>query len=99
PDRFFIDAGVRFAGGDARIGGRLTVASNFDEVNDPTLERDSYVLGDIYGVWEPALPALDGLRVDLGVDNIADTDYEIVAAGVSEPGRNFKVAVRWRQAF
>jgi len=98
PNVFFVDAGVRLRAIDARLGARTTVAAEFDEVNDPTLARDSYITSDVYFVWEPAIPALDGLRVDLGADNIIDADSEVVAAGVSQPGRNLKVAMRWSRA-
>ena len=39
---------------------------------------------------------IEGLRLDLGVDNVFDEDYERVFAGVSEPGTNFKIAASWQ---
>lgn len=99
PDLFFVDAGVKAFDSDLRLGARMTLAGDFDKVNDPTLARDSYTTGDVYLVWAPSRGALDGVRVDLGVDNITDADYEVVAAGVSQPGRNYKAAVSWRKAF
>ena len=99
PDIFFIDTGFRVPRLDTRLGARITVAGDFTKVNDTTLERDSYATGDIYLVWEPSDGPLQGVRVDLGVDNVTDADYEVVAAGVSEPGRNFKAAVSWRKGF
>ena len=99
PDIFFIDAGVKAPGTDIRFGGRVTIAGDFESVNSPTLMRDSYVVGDLYFVWQPQDGPLEGLRLDLGVDNVADTDYQVVAAGVSQPGRNLKAAISWRQGF
>ncbi|RMF09851.1 MAG: TonB-dependent receptor [Alphaproteobacteria bacterium] len=99
PDRFFLDAGVKWPGTGVKLGGRITVAGSFDKVNDPTLAREGYVKGDIYAVWTLATGPLEGLRIDLGVDNLADTNYEVVAAGVSQPGRNFKAAFSWRKGF
>ena len=99
PDTFFIDAGVKWAAADLRLGGRVTHAREFDEVNDAAQIRSGYTVGDIYAVWEPTGGALEGLRLDFGVDNITDVDYEVVSAGVSEPGRNFKAAISWRQGF
>ncbi len=99
PDTVFIDAGLKLAAVDARLGGRLTLADEFDKTDDPNQFRDSYAKGDIYLVWTPELVALKGLRVDLGVDNVTDADYEVVAAGVSQPGRNYKAAVRWGATF
>ncbi len=99
PDTFFADVGVKLVDGDIRIGGRVTAASDFTKVNDTANARDGYTVGDVYLVWQPQKGPLEGLRIDLGVDNVADTDYEVVAAGVSQPGRNYKLAVSWRQGF
>ncbi len=94
PDRFFIDAGLKLPGAGVRLGARVTAAGAFNEVNDPSLARASYRVGDVYLVWQPA--ALRGLRLDLGVDNVTDADYDVVAAGVSQPGKSYKAAVSWR---
>jgi hemoglobin/transferrin/lactoferrin receptor protein len=99
PSTVFVDAGVKWPAADVRLGGRVTIADDFDDVNDPTLARDGFTVGDLYLVWEPRRGPLDGLRIDLGVDNLADTDYAVVAAGVSQPGRNVKAAVSWRRGF
>ena len=99
PDTTFFDAGLKWPQADLRLGGRVTIGSDFDEVNDPADARDGYTVGDIYLVWEPSRGPLEGLRLDLGIDNISDTDYQIIAAGVSQPGRNFKAAISWQQGF
>ncbi len=100
PDRFFVDAGMRLPHVDgARVGVRAEFAADFDEVNDPLEARDSYNVFDLYAVWEPASRPLHGVRVDLGVDNVGDENYERVFAGTSEPGRNFIAAVSWRTTF
>ena len=99
PDTIFLDGGVKFFGGDMRLGARVSIASDFDKVNDPTDARDGYAVGDVYAVWEPLAGPLKGLRIDAGADNVADADYDVVAVGVSQPGRNFKLAVSWRQGF
>ncbi|MEM9750865.1 MAG: TonB-dependent receptor [Pseudomonadota bacterium] len=98
PNTLFLDGGAKLPQG-LRIGARLTLAERFDEVNAIQDERGAFATGDIYAVWTPEIGALEGLRVDLGVDNVTDADYEIVNAGVSEPGRNFKVAFGWTQNF
>ncbi|MCA8933151.1 MAG: TonB-dependent receptor, partial [Rhodospirillaceae bacterium] len=60
---------------------------------------DGYAVFDLYTTWEPQDGPLDGLRLDLGVENVADTDYEVVASGASEPGRNFYAGVSYRLTF
>lgn len=99
PRMIFLDGGVKFFGGDVRLGARVSIASDFDKVNDPANARDGYTVGDVYAVWSPMSGALKGLRIDLGADNVTDADYDVVAAGVSQPGRNFKAAISWRQGF
>ncbi|MEO0880387.1 MAG: TonB-dependent receptor, partial [Pseudomonadota bacterium] len=99
PNIVFLDGGVKFKDGDFRLGSRVTIAGEFDEVNDPTLFRDRFTFADVYAVWQPGSGPLEGLRLDLGVDNVTDADYEVVAAGVSQPGRNYKATISWTQGF
>lgn len=99
PDIAFVDAGIKWPAWGLRAGARLTVAGAFNDVNDPLEARASYTLGDIYAVWQAQFEALKGIRLDLGIDNIGDANYEVVNAGVSEAGRNFKVALSWSKGF
>ncbi|MEL7482231.1 MAG: TonB-dependent receptor, partial [Pseudomonadota bacterium] len=99
PNTLFIDTGLQWAPWGLRGGVRMTFADDFTEVNDLGEERAGFIFGDIYAMWEPPIAALEGVRVDLGIDNVADTDFEIVNAGVSQPGRNFKLAVSWSRGF
>ncbi|MEO1280102.1 MAG: TonB-dependent receptor [Pseudomonadota bacterium] len=99
PNTLFIDSGVKYAPWGLRAGARVTFAEDFDEVNDAAEARDGFIVGDLYAVWEPQIKGLEGVRVDLGIDNIADTNFEVVFAGVSQPGRNYKVAVSWTKGF
>lgn len=99
PNTLFIDTGLKWAPWGLRGGIRMTFADDFNEVNTEGEERTGFITGDIYAVWEPPVNALDGVRIDLGIDNVADTDFEVVNAGVSQPGRNYKVAVSWSKGF
>ncbi|MEM7662661.1 MAG: TonB-dependent receptor [Pseudomonadota bacterium] len=99
PNTLFLDTGVKWEPWGLRGGVRVTFADDFNEVNDPGEERSGFVFGDIYAVWEPPFETLEGVRLDLGVDNVADTDFDVVFAGVSQPGRNYKVALSWSKGF
>lgn len=99
PDLLFVDAGIKLPMADTRIGTRITIAADFTQIDDPLQFRDGYETADIYAVWQPRSGPLEGFRLDIGVDNIADADFEIVAAGVSQPGRNYKATLSWRSAF
>ncbi|MGX6646571.1 TonB-dependent receptor domain-containing protein [Maricaulaceae bacterium MS644] len=75
------------------LGGRLGFAGEFDKTRDPAAERDGYTVLDLYAGWRP----FEGerVRIDLGVDNVFDEDFERVFAGVSEPGRSVRIDLTW----
>ncbi|MEL8056912.1 MAG: TonB-dependent receptor, partial [Pseudomonadota bacterium] len=86
---------------NATICARVQVASDFEQrVSDGAGgftvqdERDGYAVLDLYASYRPEM--IDGLRLDIGVDNVLDEDYERVFEGVSEPGTNFKIAASWQ---
>ncbi|MEM6898592.1 MAG: TonB-dependent receptor [Pseudomonadota bacterium] len=95
----FIDSGLKWEPWGLRGGVRMTFADDFNDVNDPAEARNGFIFGDVYAVWEPPIEALEGVRLDLGIDNVADTDFDVVFAGVSQPGRNYKVALSWSKGF
>lgn len=99
PDILFVDFGVRVGDSGVRLGSRMTYASEFNEVNDPNQARDDYLVGDVYLVFQPERGPLKDFRLDLGVDNVGDADFEVVSAGVSQPGQNFKAALSWSKGF
>ena len=101
PDRLALDVGVKMPEFNARLGTRIQHAADFEQrVSDGaggfTIqdERDSYTVVDLYATWRPE--QIDGLRLDLGVENIFDENYERVFQGVSQPGTNFKIAASWQ---
>ncbi|NBC19661.1 MAG: TonB-dependent hemoglobin/transferrin/lactoferrin family receptor [Alphaproteobacteria bacterium] len=101
PDRWAFDLGIRLPERDARLGARIQLAGDFerrglDENGALTVveSRDGYSVLDLYASWQPGMA--EGLRLDLGVDNVFEEDYERVFEGVSEPGRNFRIAASWQ---
>lgn len=93
PNKFYFDLGLKLPEYWSRIGTRMTYGGYFDKVNGDELPRDSFTTFDLYAVIEPGEGALKGFRLDLGVENITDEDYQLIAADVSEPGINFKAAL------
>lgn len=81
------------------VGWRGIFAGKFDETNDPDEERDPYQVHDLYFSYEPKDELLNGVRLDLGVDNIFDQDYSRTYTGASEPGRNFKAMISYKLNF
>lgn len=101
PDRLALTLGLKLPEYNARVGARVQHAASFEQrvsngnggftVQD---ERGAYVVLDVYATWRPDV--IDGLRLDLGVDNVFDETYERTFAGVIEPGTNFKIAASWQ---
>ncbi|MFC4349402.1 TonB-dependent receptor domain-containing protein [Kordiimonas lipolytica] len=98
PNRLFTSAELKLPEIDAKLGTRVTLAGRFDKVDDVAEERPAYETVDVFLVWQPQ-GGLDGLRIDLGVDNLFDTAAERVFAGVVDAGRNAKVRVGWTGKF
>jgi len=80
---------------DLVLGLRAEVAGAFDRTAIAAERRDGYTLVDLYATWRP----LAVLRIDVGVDNVADAEAERIFAGVPEPGRSARIAVTFEQRF
>ncbi len=78
----------------SHVGWRATIVDDHDQVNDPSEERDSYDVHDLYYQWRSV--GTNQLSINLGIDNIFDENYERVFAGSLEPGRNYRVQVGYQ---
>ncbi|MCR9224402.1 MAG: TonB-dependent hemoglobin/transferrin/lactoferrin family receptor [Hyphomonas sp.] len=101
PDRTSVNLGLKLPEWNALVGARVQHAGDFEQrISDGSGgftvqdERDSYVVLDLYATWRPDF--VDGLRLDVGVDNVLDERYERSFAGAVEPGANLKVAASWQ---
>lgn len=101
PDRTAVNLGLKLPEWNALVGARVQHAAAFEQrVADGaggfTLQdqRGSYTVLDLYATWRP--DAIDGLRLDLGIDNVFDEQYERTFAGAIEPGTNLKLAAAWQ---
>lgn len=101
PDRVAVDLGVKVPEFNSLVGARVQHASDFEQRVSDGLggftvqdERDSYMVVDLYATWRPE--QIEGLRLDLGVENIFDEEYERVFQGVPQPGTNLKIAASWQ---
>lgn len=99
PPQVTVDTALKLPEIDSIVGWRLLAADEFDNVSDPADERDGYTVHDLYFAWTPGEGVLEGLRVDLGIDNVFDKAYSRVFTGALEPGRNFKGFVRYSLNF
>jgi hemoglobin/transferrin/lactoferrin receptor protein len=108
-DRFTTSVTLKLPEIDARLGARMEIGADYKKnynpaTSNPSTEvRDGYTTFDIFATWLPGDDvlngALNGLRVDAGIENVGDVDYERTFEGVSEPGRNFKTLVSYTLQF
>lgn len=101
-----LDGGFRLFENRLTLGARATFASKFDKgtlpasaAPDPAQMRKGYAVWDLYARIDPRIPGLEGLRIDLGVDNVFDRPYEVVFANAKEPGRNFKALISYTRSW
>lgn len=105
PNRFTLDTRVKADEWNAALGARLQVVSDFERSDFNRTSnglvvaetRDGYASVDLYARWKPSF--IQGVRLDVGVDNIFDENYARVFEGVSEPGRNYKAAVSFQKNY
>jgi hemoglobin/transferrin/lactoferrin receptor protein len=97
PTRLFLDGRWRFDETRLTLGGRIEAAGEYDEPLATSEHRPGYIVADAYARWQPI--ADSGLRINAGVENLFDHDYDRVFAGVSEPGRSVRLDVSWSQNF
>ncbi len=99
PDEVTLNTAVKLPEINSILGWRVLAADQFDEVNAESEKRDGYAVHDVYFSWQPSDDLLQGLRLDLGIDNIFDKSYTRVNTEANEPGRNFKglvsYSVKW----
>lgn len=63
------------------------------------LKTDSVNLVGLFATWEPSEGALEGFRLDAGIENITDEEYVRYLATEEGPGRDYRVAVSYGMSF
>jgi len=95
PDQITLNSAVKLPELQSVVGMNAIFADRFDKVNSPADERPGYSVFDFFYSWQPSGGALNGLRLDLGVDNAFDKSYSRVFTGAAEQGRNYKVTAAY----
>lgn len=97
--RVNLSGGYRFLEWGVLVGARVTAAAEQDRRPTGLADAPAYAVMDLFASWVP--PAFDRVRVDLGIDNLFDTQY-VRANWYSAPprppfyevGRNVRGAVK-----
>lgn len=96
-DKWVLDLGYYFLQRDLKAGLRTSVVSAQEQLPETeTREFDSYTLADAYVTWEPATGSMNGLKLGLAVDNLADEEYRVAFQQLYMPGRNIKLSASYR---
>lgn len=71
---------------DLIFGWRAEAAAKQRRVTQDALKTKGYVIHGVFASWQPSQGVLDGLRVDVGIDNIFDRNYRRHLDTVREAG-------------
>lgn len=96
PAKFTLHGAAKLAEYSARVGVKMTHASDFTRTTDSSLMLDEYTVFDLYARWTAdENSVLRGLSVTVGADNVFDSVYSRTASGAHEPGRNVKGTIAY----
>lgn len=92
PARYTSTLTARIPEIDASVNARIEIAQAIHTTED---SRAGYTVFDVYATWAPGDAvfggALKGFRLNAGIDNVFDEDYEPYQSGVPARGRNVKL--------
>jgi hemoglobin/transferrin/lactoferrin receptor protein len=98
-DKLFITVGAKVPMLDLSFGLTNEHAWAQHRVADETLAVDDYNIVGIFAGWAPDEGILKGFRVDAGIDNLFDRQYERYLALQDAPGRDYRVAISYGASF
>ena len=81
------------------VGGRARVVAGQDRVPVAVQATPGYSVYDLFATWQPHAGPLQGLRLDVGVDNLSDKAYRRHLAGIPEAGINPKATIAYARTW
>ncbi|WP_371056295.1 TonB-dependent receptor domain-containing protein [Rhodosalinus sp. K401] len=91
-DTLSLTLGTRLPERDLRLGWRGNWANSITTASAET-NGDSYVTHDLFLDWTPDSGPLEGMTVNLAVENVTDATYRPNLQLDNAPGRTFKIAL------
>jgi hemoglobin/transferrin/lactoferrin receptor protein len=85
--------GYVFPAQDLTVGWRGEFADDQDEVSTASLRTPGYVVHNLFLNWKPQDGALQGLQVQVGVDNLFDIDFKRHLSSLDAEGRTVKLTL------
>jgi len=85
--------GYVFPAQNLTAGWRGEFADDQDEVATASLRTPGYVVHNLFLNWKPQDGALEGLQVQLGVDNLFDIDFKRHLSSLDAEGRTVKLTL------
>lgn len=95
-DQVVLKLSRSFADRNLRLGGRLTLAADRDDLPEGMLPAESWQTLDLFLGWSPSAAWLEGFDLRAGVDNALDETYRVHPNGINAPGRTYKLSVAVR---
>ena len=84
---------------DVTVGGRAQMVARQDRVPGDVRETPGYSIYDLYATWQPNDALLQGLRIDVGVDNLTDRAYRRHLGSIPEAGVNPKTTISYTRTW
>ena len=75
------------------VGWRGEIVDDQDEVSTASLRTPGYDVHNLFLTWRPQAGALQGLNVQVGVDNLFDRDFRRHLMSLDAEGRIFKLTL------
>jgi hemoglobin/transferrin/lactoferrin receptor protein len=98
-DKLILTVGGKIPAFDLAFGVTNEFAWDQHRVEDETIAVDGYHIVNLFASWVPDEGPLEGLRVDAGIENVVDNEYERYLAFEEAPGRDFRLAVSYGMSF
>jgi hemoglobin/transferrin/lactoferrin receptor protein len=101
-DKLILTVGGKIPAADLAFGVTNEIAWAQNRVPDGSEDElvvDGYHIVNLFASWAPDEGLLEGLRVDAGIENVVDNEYERYLALEDAPGRDFRLAVSYGMSF
>ena len=85
--------GYVFPAQNLTVGWRAEVTDDQDKVSTASLRTPGYDVHNLFLTWRPQDGALQGLNVQVGVDNLFDRDFKRHLSSLDAEGRTFKLTL------